>query len=208
MTPILTAEGETIEHIYVDGIDVIDNAFFDLEGEEPVLGAELAEEPNNPILPETKEVIWGGLAFFILFAILAKVAFPAIKKTMEDRTSKIEGDLAAAESAKDEAQRLQREYEASLANAKAEANRLVEEARAEIEGSRAEKIAAVDAEVAQRRAAALESIENDKAQATAQLKGQIATLAIGAAEKVVGQNLDTSANTQIVEAYINEVASQ
>ncbi|MEM9033534.1 MAG: F0F1 ATP synthase subunit B [Actinomycetota bacterium] len=204
---ILAAGGTEIEEFFVneEGEVVVIK-----DGEEELLESILPlsiPEENNPIIPETKEVIWGGLAFVILFAVLAKFAYPALRQTMADRTAKIQGDLDAAETAKAEAERVQREYEASLANAKAESNRIVEEARSQAEALRAERMAALETEIAERRAAATAEIDAAKAQATADLQGQIAELAIGAAERVVGQNLDAAANTQIVEDYIAQVAS-
>ncbi|MEO1063395.1 MAG: F0F1 ATP synthase subunit B [Actinomycetota bacterium] len=204
---ILAAGGEEIESFRIDDEN---NVVVTVNGEEELLDEILPlsiPEENNPILPETKEVIWGGLAFFILVALLAKFAFPAVKQTMDDRAAKIQGDLEAAETAKEDAERIQREYEASLANAKAESNRIIEEARAQAEALRAERVAALDTELAERRAAAAADIEAAKAQATADLRGQIAELAIGAAERVVGQNLDPATNSQIVEDYISSVAS-
>ena len=39
---------------------------------------------SNPILPVWNEIIWGGMAFAILFIVMAKFAYPAIKKAMEE----------------------------------------------------------------------------------------------------------------------------
>ena len=204
---ILAAGGEEIEEFFInDEGEVVVVVNGENELLEEILPLSIPEE-NNPILPETKEVIWGGLAFFILLALLAKFAFPVVKQTMEDRTAKIQGDLEAAETAKEDAERIQREYEASLANAKAESNRIIEEARGQAEALRAERVAALETELAERRAAAAADIEAAKAQATADLRGQIAELAIGAAERVVGQNLDPATNSQIVEDYISSVAT-
>ncbi len=208
MKMILTVGGlEVEEFVDADGnpVDV-----FAREGDELVeieTPFELPEE-NNPIVPELKEVIWGGIAFFLLFAVLARFAYPALRQTMADRSTRIRNDLEAAERAKDDAARLQREYEASLSNARAEANRIVEDAREQAEVVRAERIAAIDTEIAERRAAAMADIDAAKAQATSDLTGQIATLAIGAAEKVVGHSLDRSSNERIVEDYIQQVGAQ
>ncbi len=40
-----------------------------------------------------------------------------------------------------------------------------------------------------------------------ELRGEVATIAIGAAESVVGANLDRAAQERLVEDYINRVAS-
>ncbi len=66
------------------------------------LAAAAADEANavaeapNPIIPAIDEVIWGTLSFLILFAVMAKYAYPALKKVMEARSEKIQGDLDAS----------------------------------------------------------------------------------------------------------------
>ena len=44
-------------------------------------------------------------------------------------------------------------------------------------------------------------------QAVADLRGEVTALAIGAAEQVVGRNLDQETNAALVEAYINQVGA-
>ena len=48
------------------------------------------------LLPETAEIIWGGLASLIVFFALYKFGGPAIKKAFAARTAKIQGQLDAA----------------------------------------------------------------------------------------------------------------
>ena len=55
---------------------------------------------------------------------------------------------------------------------------------------------------------AVADIESAKVQAMADLRGEVAQLAIGAAETVVGRNLDEATQVQLVEDYINQVAAQ
>ena len=86
-------------------------------------------EAPNPILPELNEIVWGGAAFLILFVVMVKKGFPAVKGAMDARAEKIRTDLDAAEQARTDAQAVQADYEARLADAKAEASRLIDEAR-------------------------------------------------------------------------------
>ena len=57
-------------------------------------------EAPNPILPETNEIIWGALSFFLLFFFMVKKGFPAVKGAMDARADRIRSDLDAAEQAK------------------------------------------------------------------------------------------------------------
>ena len=64
------------------------------------------------------------------------------------------------------------------------------------------------AELAELRTRAIADIDGAKAQAMNDLRGEVAQLAIGAAETVVQRNLDPATQTQLVEDYINQVAAQ
>ena len=54
---------------------------------------------------------------------------------------------------------------------------------------------------------AVADIEAAKAQAVADLRSEVAALAIGAAEQVVEHSLDRETNIALVEAYINQVGA-
>jgi F-type H+-transporting ATPase subunit b len=159
----------------------------------------------NFLLPETNEIIWGSIGFAVVLLFLSKFGYPAMKKAMADRTDKVQGDLDAAERAKAEAEAVKAEYEAKLADAKAESGRIVEEARQAADQLKADQQARLNEELAQARAAAQADIDAAKGQAMAELRGEVAEIAIGAAETVVGANLDREAQTRLVEDYINRV---
>ncbi|HZM38353.1 MAG TPA: F0F1 ATP synthase subunit B [Acidimicrobiales bacterium] len=198
-------------------------AYAQENGDEPQLSedteecihlAEEADDPKacqeapSPILPAADEFIWGSIAFLVLLFLLWKFAYPSIKQGMEARTERIRADLASAEDAKTEAQTVLDEYRAQLADAKAEAGRIIEEARAAADAVKRDHEARLQTELAEIRARAVSDIDSAKAQAMADLRGEVAQLAIGAAETVVGRNLDEATQVQLVEDYINQVAAQ
>jgi F-type H+-transporting ATPase subunit b len=166
------------------------------------------QEAPSPILPETNELIWGFLSFVVVFLVLAKFGFPAIKKGLEDRAAKIQGDLDAAESAKAEVTSKAAEYDAKLAEARSEAARIIEEARQDADAYRAEKRTDADAEIARLKEQAQSDVESSKAQAITDIRSEVATLAIAAAEQVVGQSLDREANVALVEQFIDSVGAK
>ena len=61
-------------------------------------------QAKNPILPDAKEIIWTVIAFAIVFAILAKFAFPAVKRGIAAREERIRADLERAERARAESE--------------------------------------------------------------------------------------------------------
>ena len=129
-------------------------------------------------------------------------------KAMNDRTEKIRGDIQAAEDQRAEADTVLAEYRAQLNDAKAEAGRIIEEARLAADQIKRDQEARLQAELAELRTRAIADIDGAKAQAMNDLRGEVAQLAIGAAETVVQRNLDPATQTQLVEDYINQVAAQ
>lgn len=166
------------------------------------------QEAPNPILPPTNELIWGAIAFTILFALLAKLGYPAIKKGMDDRTEKIRSDLDAAEQARAEADRVQGEYAAQLAAARTESARIIEEARQQADQVKRELTARAEAEAAELRQRNAEQVAAERDRVLAEMRGEVATLAIELAEKVVESNLDREANMRLIENYINSVGTR
>jgi F-type H+-transporting ATPase subunit b len=174
-------------------------------GEHATEGGHGGVEAPNPIIPATNELIWGGLSFAILFALMAWKLFPMVKKTMDARADRIREDLDAATQARSEAEGILAEYQRQLADAKNEANRIIEEARQTADQLRRDLMTRAEAEVADLRARNREEIEAAKARTMAELRSEVSGLAIDLAEKVVAQNLDRQTNTALVERFIAEV---
>lgn len=166
------------------------------------------QEAPNPILPPTSEVIWGALAFTILFFGLAWKGYPAIKQAMDDRTDKIRGDLDSAERARTESETVLADYQRQLQDARTEAARIIEEARQQADTVRRDLVARAEAEANELRQRNAEQVAAERDRVLAEMRGQVATLAIELAEKVVESNLDREANMRLIENYISSVGTR
>jgi F-type H+-transporting ATPase subunit b len=173
-----------------------------------VAAAAPAAQSKNPILPSVPELVWGSLSFLVVFLVMRKFAFPAVRNTMEARTERIRQSLESADNAKAEAQTVLDDYQRQLADAKSEANRIIEEARQTADQLRRDLMAKAESEATELRQRAAQDIDAAKDRALAELRGQLTTLAIELAEKVVERNLDRQTNTALVESYIERVGSQ
>ncbi len=222
------AVGESIEGCAVEGVneditdeEVILAAVARYEGETAELDKDSEEyqdalheveeivasciEAPNVLLPELNEIIWGAIGFLTVLFFMLKFGFPAAKRAKTERTAQIQGDQAAAEQAKADAEAVQADYESKVSDAKAEAGRIIEEARQDADRLRADQQTRLNEELTAARAAAQADIDAAKGQAMSELRGEVATIAIGAAESVVGANLDRDAQTRLIEDYINRV---
>jgi F-type H+-transporting ATPase subunit b len=173
-----------------------------------VLLAAESVKAKNPIVPETKEIVWAVISFAIVFGLLAWKAWPAIKKALADREAKIKADLESAEGAKTQAETELQQYQKQLAEARNEAGKIIEEARLAADQVRKDLIAKAEGEAADLRGRAQEDIRLATERALADLQGRVAELSIELAEKVVERNLDHDTQIALIESYINQVGSR
>ena len=165
------------------------------------------QEAPNPILPATNELIWGSLSFVVLFFLLSRFAFPAIRKSMDGRAERIRSSLDEAEQTKVEAQSILSEYQAKLADAKNESARIIEEARQAADQLRQDLKRQAEAEVSASKQRAQEEIDAAVARATADLRVSVRELTLDLAEKVVERNLDRDTNLALIDQFIDEVGA-
>jgi F-type H+-transporting ATPase subunit b len=166
-----------------------------------------AEEAKNPILPDVAELVVGGLAFLIVFGVLAKYAFPALNEMLAQRAGKIQGEMEKAESTRQEADALLAEYRQNLAGARDESNRIIEEARKTAEQLRRDVQTKAEEEAQATVSRAQEEIRAERDRVFAELRGQVGDIAVELAGRVVGQSLDKSAHARLIDDYIEQVAS-
>ena len=167
----------------------------------------LAAEEKNPILPDIAELIYGTLAFLIVFGLLAKFAFPALNTMLAERTAKIQGEMEKAEATRSEADALLAEYRQNLAGARDESNRIIEESRKTADQLRRDVQAKAEEEAQATVARAQEEIRAERDRVFAELRGQVGDIAVELAGRVVGESLDKSAHERLIDEYIDQVAS-
>ena len=171
-----------------------------------VLAAVLVQEGEAAATPFSINpglIIWTLIIFGILLFILAKSAWPAILKQVEEREAKIRQQLDEAAKANAEAQRLLGEYQGQLAQAKTEAQELLAQGRQAGDKVREELVAKGRAEQEELLERARREIATERDRALADLRREAVELSIAAASKVIEKNLDTEADRKLVQDYLN-----
>jgi len=172
----------------------------------PLLAAE--EEPN-PLLPHVSEVILVGVVFVVLYLLVRKFVVPSFEKTFAARRDAIEGGIARAEQAQAEAAAALANYQAQLADARGEAGQIREQARAEAQRIVEDLRAQAQAESGRIVARGEEQLALQRAQVVRELRGEIGTLAVELAEKIVDQSLADDARVQAtVNEFLADLESQ
>ena len=164
------------------------------------------QKAPSPLKPEKNEIIWGSLAFLVLLVAMWKWGVPAVKNMERAREERIRNDLEAAERAHADADAEKTQYERQIADSRNEAGRIIEEARQSAEVVRADLIARAEQEAREIRERAQGDIGNQRAQALAQLRDEVAQLSIDLASRIVERNLDNETNRQLVESFLEQTA--
>lgn len=140
----------------------------------------------------------------ILVALLYKFLFNPVNKMLAKRKNTIVSDLENAATQKEDALKLKEDYEKRIKDIKIEADAILKEARAKAD-DRAKEI------IQEARNKSDEIIENAQAEAQRQyrnayneLKDDIANMAIMAAEKLIGENMNNDLNEKLVVKFIEE----
>ena len=158
------------------------------------------------LLPDTAELVWGLVAFALLMAFLFWKVFPALNRTLDERASRIQGQIEEAEAQRVEAEKVRRQYEEQLADARAEANRIVEGAREQGERVRADIVSKAEEEAGQIVARARTDAEAERGRLVQDLRGQVAALSVQLASRIVQKELDPEQHRALVDQYINELS--
>src|SRR6059058_2485570 len=77
------------------------------------------------------QLLWLAVALGFIFFVIARGMVPKIQSTVDQRESKIAGDLQAAQTARSAADQTEAAWRARMDSARAEAARLAQEAKAE-----------------------------------------------------------------------------
>lgn len=166
-----------------------------------------AKDPNQyPILPEWGELIFGLVAFAVLYVIVRRTVSPRLEAIFAERTAAIEGGIKKAEEAQAAANEAQHRLEAELAEARTEAARIREDARAEAAQIGAELRARAQEDAARITAAAQQQLQAERQQTLVQLRSEVGRLAVDLASRIVEESLQDDARQQrVVDRFLSDL---
>jgi F-type H+-transporting ATPase subunit b len=170
-----------------------------------LIAAEDPSQTHHWLLPETAEIIYGGLASLIIFAALYKFALPAAKKGLAARTERIQKDLDNAASTRETAEAEAANIRRAIGDIATERARLLTEADQQAAALLTEGRARIAAEVADLEAKAAADIAASRSRSSDELRAQIAQIASVAAQNAVAATLNDGAKQELIENFISSV---
>lgn len=165
--------------------------------QEALLLAAEGEAPN-PLLPAIYDIVWSIIPFALVLLLFWRVVLPRLQKTLDERSDAIEGGIADAESAQNEAKEALEKYTKLLADARSEAAEIRDNARSEGAQILAEIKENAQGEAARIAATAKAQIEAERQQAVLSLRKEVGALALDLASAVVQERLTEDAQAASV----------
>jgi F-type H+-transporting ATPase subunit b len=143
--------------------------------------------------------------FTIIALVLYAVAYKPIVNMLEERKKKIAQGFEDAQVAAEARANAEKEAEKILAEAQAQASQVVRDATERAETAGREVVAEYETEAAKAKEAALAEAALERDRMLADLRGQIAALAMAATQKLVGEALDEKRQHALIDEFFSGV---
>lgn len=150
-------------------------------------------------------LIWQIVAFIVLIFMLNRLLFRPIRKTLDERATRIEESMEEAERIKEQSLRANQEYEERIEEAERQAQEIVGKAREEARLEQERIVEEALEEAQQQRQDAEEQVRLERRDLAREARQQVAGLAVLAAGRIIGEELDEEAHRQMINEYIETV---
>jgi F-type H+-transporting ATPase subunit b len=149
-------------------------------------------------------VIVAALNFLLFLALISVFGFAPIAAILRQRKARLEQGLADADQARKDRDGATADRDRVLVDARREAGALIVAAQKSAQELRDADIAATREELERLRVKATADIASERDRAMADLRAQVADLALAAAGKVVGESMTDARQRRLVEEYLAE----
>jgi F-type H+-transporting ATPase subunit b len=157
------------------------------------------------LTPDIGLMFWTIVTFLMLVAVLKRYAWGPLLAAIGEREARLKADAAAAQLAREEAQRIQAQLAEQLAQASARREEVL--ARAAKEG---EAVLGQFREEAEKQARALRDktaaeLAREKDRLVKELRGEVADLSVRAAEKLLRKSVDPAVEKLVLDDFLKNL---
>jgi F-type H+-transporting ATPase subunit b len=142
--------------------------------------------------------------FLVILYLINRFGFKPMLRLMDQRAARIKKGLEDAEAAERDRALAQAEREAAVAEARKEAQAMIARANKIADDARAEILGEARAEAERLVERARQEINAEKEKAMAELRGQVADLALDAAGKLIRAQMSTATQRRLVQEFLAE----
>ena len=145
------------------------------------------------------------LNFLILVVLLRVVAYKPVVRLLQQRSDKIQESINKAEADQKAAEDTLAQYKQKLQEANVKAQEIVDKAEKTARNEHDAAILATKKEIEQMKKSAAEDIQREREKAVTELRGEVVSLSLAAASKVISKNIDSKENERLIGDFINQL---
>ena len=158
--------------------------------------------------PESGLVIWTIVTFLALVFILKKAAWGPLLRALEEREKRMKADLAGAQDARAQAEKIKAELEAEMAGMQARSRELLAQAAKEGEVLRSQMTASAEADAQRIKEKTMSELADEKQRLVRDLRSEVASLSVMAAEKLMRKSVDDGVQKNVLESFFRELETK
>lgn len=149
-------------------------------------------------------ILWTLINLVFFFLLMKLFLFKPIKKVLDKRQELIDTELENARKTSELADEKLVDYESRIANVDDEAKQIIADAKDSARSEYDRIINRAEDDAKQIKADAKKQMEAEAMAVRRAAKDEITSLAIAAAEKVVGKTVDAQTDSDIFDEFLNE----
>jgi F-type H+-transporting ATPase subunit b len=153
-------------------------------------------------------LIWSIINFTVFFLLLRWLLYRPVLRLLDARRDEVSDNLARAESARQEAEAGRAEYERRLAQAREEAQAMIRRAQATAERAKDDILSQAQRQSDEMLERAQKAISAEKERALAELRREVADLAVLAASKIIERHLDADEHRRLVDEFVSRLPEE
>jgi F-type H+-transporting ATPase subunit b len=152
-------------------------------------------------------LVWHTINFLVLLFILQRFLFPPVLKMLDERQGRIRESMDTAERLKKESADAADTIKAQLDEARLQGQNIINQATQIADRIKTERQQQAQAEYEATLKRAQEDAARERERAFAELRTQVADLAVLAAGRIIERNLDANTQRQLVDEFLAETAA-
>jgi F-type H+-transporting ATPase subunit b len=150
-------------------------------------------------------MIWTIVAFGVTLWVLKRYAFGPVQKLIDDRRDRIRESIDEADRAREEARSLLEEHRALIGQAKSQAEEILAEARKVADVQRERLRGEIEEDRQRRLDETQRQIDQATTQALGEIRREVASLSLLAAEKITRKTLTDADQKRLVDEALSEI---
>ncbi len=157
------------------------------------------------VTPDPGLMLWTIVTFLALVALLKRFAWGPLLTAIAEREARLRAEGAAAQKARDEAERIKNELSTQLAEAQARRQEVLDRAAKDGEAVLAQFKAAAEEETRRLREKTAAELGREKDRLVVELRREVADLSVAAAERLLRRSVDPGVEKAVLDEFLKDI---